>query len=259
MDRKFLKHDTRVFSLVSSIILSLSLLSIIIIGNMFGNIEKFKQVFIIGSLVMIALINICVGGIQIKVFEDYKNQNSILCADGIIYICLTLLISLCSLGMFYKDARNNMFWIIFVFLILFSIWKIVFSIFNFKSNYKNAILDLILGILWIISAIAFINIDKITDHASICLGINNFNICIISIIYILYSYTFNFPDYLIKKKAIEIYDKELKEEKPIKLKHDKTKDELEEKLNKLKDLKERNILTEEEYNQRRNDIIDKII
>ena len=87
---KFLERGTKTFSVFTSVLIGLAVLVLVIIGLTGGQI---LNVSVVGSSVLAFIVAIFLGAMQIKVFGDYKNQNKYLCADGIFYICLTILVA----------------------------------------------------------------------------------------------------------------------------------------------------------------------
>lgn len=81
---------------------------------------------------------------------------------------------------------------------------------------------------------------------------------VLTIFYMLYSYIIRKPNYLETEEALqelreEIEEKQAKKEKDQKL---SSSFRLQEKLRKLKDLKDNNLITEEEYNQKKNQLLE---
>lgn len=81
---------------------------------------------------------------------------------------------------------------------------------------------------------------------------------ILTIFYILYSYIIKTPKYLETEEAIQELKEELEEKQAKKEKDQKisSSSRLQEKLRKLKDLKDNGLITEEEYNQKKNQLLE---
>lgn len=81
---------------------------------------------------------------------------------------------------------------------------------------------------------------------------------VLTIFYMLYSYVIRKPNYLETEEACqelreEIEEKQAKKEKDQKL---SSSFRLQDKLRKLKDLRDSNLITEEEYNQKKNQLLE---
>jgi hypothetical protein len=77
----------------------------------------------------------------------------------------------------------------------------------------------------------------------------------------LFSYVIKTPTYLETEEAINIYNEEIEEERVRREKiqnknNPNTSFRLQEKLKKLKDLRDNNLITEEEYNQKKAQLLD---
>lgn len=74
----------------------------------------------------------------------------------------------------------------------------------------------------------------------------------------LYSYVIRKPKYLETEEALQELREELEEKQAKKEKDQKLSSSfrLQEKLRKLKDLKDNNLITEEEYNQKKNQLLE---
>ena len=116
---KFLKRETKVFAVVTSVLLGLALLILVVIGLIGGN---FLSISVVGSSVVLFVSAIFMGSMQIRVFSNYKSQKKYLCADGIFYICLTSLVAITSMiFVFIPNTRFDVRYFIFVFAIAFAI------------------------------------------------------------------------------------------------------------------------------------------
>ena len=70
-DLKFLNKDTKVFSVVTSVLLGIALLVLVIVGLISGN---FLGISVVGSCVVVFVSAIFMGSMQIRVFNNYKSQ-----------------------------------------------------------------------------------------------------------------------------------------------------------------------------------------
>ncbi len=270
---KFLTKDTKVFSVVTSVLIGIALIVLVIIGLMSGN---FLNISVIGSSVIVFIVGIFLGSMQIKIFFDYKSQKKYLCADGIFNICLTVLVAISALVfLLIREAQFDLRYFIFVFALAFAIWKMVIAGFGFKNKRFNAFAELLIAIFWALSGIAVLLTALSENQAFVyLLCVSNYLLGITTIFYILYSYVFKDPDFLETPEAIEMLQKDQEErqqrlnrfnsrfnsyqQSPIPTNTEKkVEDDLEEKLSKLKSLKDKNFITEDEYEKRKKELLDK--
>lgn len=271
-ENKFLKKDTKIFSVVTSVILGIALLILVVIGLVGGN---FLGVSVIGSTIIVFVASLFMGIMQIRVFSDYKGIKKYLCADGIFYICLTVISAITALVyLFVRNAQIDLRYFIFVFAIAFAIWKLIISIIGFKNKFFNAFIELLITICWIISGVAVLltalNVNGNLSVYMLC--ISNYLLGGITIFYMLYSYIFNEPKYLVTKEALAIQEKENFERQQRlnrfnsrfenfaqnqgNTQSNKDESSIEEKLEKLKMLKEKGFITETEYEEKRKKLIE---
>lgn len=277
IEKRFLSKETRIFSLVVSVIFTISILSLIIMGLVTG---LFQQISIIGSSILLFLSAIFMGAMQIKVFADYKSQKKYLCADGIFYICLTILVGI-SVAIYFSvpSSKIDLRILMFVFIAIFALWKFIIAILNFKNKAFNAWVEILIGIFWLCTGVSILLTMKpaTTEIASLTLSISNYTLCVTTIFYILFSYVFKAPDFLITEKAQMLLDKEYEQkvqrlnriqsrlnpniiqvnttnEKSREVK--KPNETVEEKLTKLTQLKEKGFITEEEFKEQKKAILD---
>ena len=269
-DRKFLKRETKVFSLVTSILIAIALLVLVIAGMIGGNFLNFS---VIGSSVIAFISAIFMGAMQIRVFSNYKSQKKYLCADGIFYICLTILVLVSAISyVLVSNAQVDLRYFIFVFGLAFALWKIFIGVLGFKNKYYNAFAEIIIALFWILSAVGVlltINVE-LEQIGLYLLCVSNYLLGIATIFYILFSYVFKEPNFLITDEAIAIFDKEESErqqrlnrfggryvvENNSQQSDNQKKENLEDKLAKLQTLKEKKFITEEEYEKRKQALLD---
>ncbi len=271
-EKNFLQKGTKSFSVFTSVLIGLALIVLVVIGLMGGNFLSFS---VIGSSVVVFVVSIFMGAIQIKVFNNYKSQKKYLCADGIFYICLTTLVAISALiFVLVPNAQVDIRNFIFVFALAFAIWKIITAIFGFKYKYYNAFAELIIATFWLISGIGVLlsAIQSTVEVGWYLMCISNYLLGAATIFYILYSYVFKTPDYLITDEALKILEKEENERQQrlnrfnnrvVVTTNESTKKEtdldLEQKLNKLKDLKDKGFIDESEYEKRKSKLLDQEI
>lgn len=272
-NRRFLKRGTRVASVVASVFLGLAIASMIIIGVV---VNDFREINMVGAPVVLFLSSIMMGIVQLKVFFDYKAQSKMLCADGIFDICLTLLMSLIGFLSIIVSALEsiglsllNITIVIAALAGVFGLWKIILACMAFKHKFYNAFIELLVGILWIPEGVFFVFHKEGNAYGLIVIS---FLLCLITLLYILYSYVFKEPDYLIteKGKAImeeEIRKRELREARVasavaqtgvVQTPQEPKKESLEDRLSKLKALRDKDLIDEDEYQKRKKAMLDEV-
>lgn len=270
-DKKFLQSGTKTSVVVISVIIAISLLVLVITGLITGS---FLNVSVVGSSVIVFIVSIFLGSVQIKVFGDYKRQSKLLCADGIFYICLTILVAISALVFVaIPDAQFDLRYIIFFFVLVFALWRILIAIIGFKNKYYTAPFELILAVFWIVSGVGvLLSVDIATENVGAYLMCSsNYLLGAFSVIYMLYAYIFREPKFLETQEGFKTLEKENIERQQrlnrfngsynnfseINDKDDKDNaDNLEDKLNKLKNLKEKGFISEEEYDKKKKELLD---
>lgn len=264
---RFLERGTKTFSVVTSVLIALAVLVLVIIGLTGGQI---LNVSVVGSSVLAFIVAIFLGAMQIRVFNDYKNQNKYLCADGIFYICLTILVAISALVfVFTPNAQFDLRYFIFVFTLTFAVWKIVLAVIGFKNKRFNAFVELLIAICWLISGVAVMLTSTMEGEVPLyVLCASNYLLALVTIFYILYSYVFKDPTYLETEEGLRILQKEqeAKEQRlnrfnnrynPAPQTQTVSEEKLEDKLAKLQSLKEKGFITEEEFEAKKKDLINK--
>lgn len=286
MENQFIKKSTKTSCITASVISGIALISLVMIlllVQVDAGAKALIAFFFTISLVF--LITFWVGILQIKVFSDYKSQRKYLCAEGIFIICLTALIIITAVLFWFLQADAifggtalttiDIRWFIAVFLLGYSVWKATVVVLALKEKRFNWLLELITAVMWLaMSVLTIISIFTTGTSLNTILWIFvvvGWALVITYIVYLLLSYIFKKPAYLETPEAFEILKKETstrnnrlaranamvgnisapaQEEKRAKEEQD-----LEAKLKKLDDLLSKNILTKEEYNEKRKQII----
>jgi len=261
----------------------ISLIMVLLLVQVDADTKALLAFFFTISLVFI--ITFWVGILQIKVFSDYKSQRKYLCAEGIFIICLTALIIITAILFRFLQAdvvfgsgsleTIDIRWFIAVFLLGYTVWKATVVSLALREKRFNWLLELIIAIMWL--AMSILTVVSIFTTGTALINILwtfmavGWALIITYIIYLLKSYIFNKPTYLETPEAFEILKKEtasrnnrlaranamvgngatsVNEESSA-----KSTDDLETRLKKLDDLLAKNILTKEEYNEKRKQII----
>ena len=273
MENKFLKRETKVFSVTTSVLIGIALMVLVIIGLVAGT---FLNISIIGSSVIVFASSIFMGSMQIRVFTDYKSQKKYLCADGIFYICLTILVLMAALVyVFVPNSKFDIRYFIFVFAIAFAVWKIIIAVLGFKNKHYNAFAELIVATFWLLSGVGVLltTFAGTVETGSYLMCVSNYMLGISTIFYILFSYIYKEPNYLVTEQAKILLEQD-QQEKAARLNRfnarfnnysapqentQKNDNSLEEKIAKLNSLKEKGFITEEEFEKRKQALLDKEI
>lgn len=271
----FITRSTKVMSVLASIITTVSLITLIMLATLLPitYASKTLMCFIFTSILVMILL-LWSGALQIKVFEDYKAKRAHLCADGIISICLSVLLIISSILFAILQAPGLIKGAVIVgtdirafliaFLTILIIWKIFVTILAFREHRFNKILELISTILWfalnitlIVSLIKNINLYVIS-WLIVSFG---WALIIITIIYMLASYVINTPKYLETDEAVEILKKERERREIIfnrsASKSSYTNQAIKEKLRELKELKDNNLISEEDYIDKKDELLNR--
>lgn len=271
MEQKFLKKETKTFSVVTSVLIGIALMVLVIAGLISG---QFLNISIVGSSIIVFASAIFMGAMQIRVFSNYKSQKKYLCADGIFYICLTILVAIAGIVfVLVPNAQVDIRYFIFVFALAFAIWKILISVLGFKQKYYNAFAELIIAFFWLLSGIAVMMtiFEGYVQIGSYLMCVSNYLLGIATIFYILFSYVYKEPDFLITEEAKKILQKEVEEREarinrfnnrysiPVVQEREEKKEDnsIEQKMEKLKNLKDKGFITEEEFEKRKKELLDK--
>ena len=160
-NKKFLSSETKKIALiVSVVILVLSAINLfLIIFFTPGNTESLEAILSIlpfsTSLLLMLGSTVAFGILLIRVFIDYKKQNKMVCANGIMHIVIvaasSLFLSFVIATMASKSVSS-----IYVYTILFgafALWNVCFAVYSFKHKYKNAFFNVVYALLDILFAV----------------------------------------------------------------------------------------------------------
>jgi hypothetical protein len=277
----FITKSTRTKTIVASVLTGIALITLIMLSSLL-NIESTTKtimcfLYTVGLMLVLLFWQ---GLIQINVFNDYKCQKKMLCADGILNLCFAALITIS--GILFASlqvnavikgielATTDIRVFIVAFLLALTFWKIATFILSIKEKRYNWWLEMVFAILWLaISIVTFISILSTSligiAWTFVAMG---WALIVTTIFYSLYSYVIREPEYLETEKAIAILKKEeeRREFRQAKLdgrietkKTTLTSDLVKEKLKRLKELKDANLISQEDYDEKKAEIIDSII
>lgn len=271
---KFITKSTKVRCVIASAMTALALITLIMLSSLLSisNTSKTIMCFIYTVSLMLILL-LWQGWLQIKVFNDYKSQRNYLCADGILSLCMGALLVVSGIlfsilqidkvieGTIIGTSDIRIF--LTCFLLVIAFWKVFVTILSFKEKHFNAWCELLFSVLWFALGIICLITMFVSNLEPLIWVIVSISWALIAlnIFYMLFSYVIKTPTYLETEEAINIYNEEIEEERIRKEKiqnknNPSTSFRLQEKLKKLKDLRDNNLITEEEYNQKKSQLLD---
>ena len=269
---KFITKSTKIQSIVASVLTALALITLIMLSTLLSinKVSKLTLTFIYTiSLVIILLI--WHGVLQIKVFNDYKCKRTYLCADGILSLCMGALIIVSGVliaclqldkivaGVLIGTSDIRIF--LTCFLAVIGFWKLTVTIISIKEKHFNAWCELLFTICWLSLSILCLLTMFIKDSSLVWIIIFiSWTLIILTIFYMLFSYVIETPNYLETEEAIKQITEELELEKARKERLQnksqlRSNNNLEDKLKRLKELKDQNLITEEEYKNKKLDLL----
>lgn len=271
---KFITRSTKIQSIVASVLTALALITLIMLSTLLeiSNVSKLTMTFIYTVSLVLALL-IWHGIIQIKVFNDYRCKKNYLCADGILSLCMGVLIIVSAIllgtlqisqvmnGIFMGKSDIRIFLTSFAFII--AIWKSVIAGLSIKEKRFNWWCELLFAFFWLMLSI-FCLTSMFVKGSSMAWAIigSSWGLIVLTIFYILYSYVIRTPEYLETDEIVEQLREELEEAAREKKEKAQIKNQvnssfrLQDKLKKLKDLKDQGLITEKEYTYKKNQLLD---
>lgn len=267
---KFLSNSTKIKCIVASVLTGLAFITLIMLTSLLTVTfeSKLTMTFIYTISLMLILL-IWQGILQINVFNDYKSKRGYLCADGILTLCMGALIVISGIllsvlqldkvisGVFIGTSDIRIF--LTCFLSVIGIWKIFVTVKSIKEKHFNWWCELLFSTLWIGLAITCLLTMFISSQVLLWVIISiAWALIVLTIFYMLYSYVIKKPTYLETEEAIRELEEQIEEEQAKKDKNQKVTSSfrLQDKLRKLKELKDNNLITEEEYNQKKNQLLE---
>lgn len=144
----FLTRKTKTTCIIASVLTALALITLVMLSSLLTitNVNRTIMCLIYSVCLMLILL-MWEGTLQIKVFNDYKSQKKLLCADGIIDLFMGALIIICSIlfgvlqaskivrGVIIQTADIRIF--LTCFLSIMFIWKLIISILSIKEKRFN--------------------------------------------------------------------------------------------------------------------------
>ena len=267
----FLTRKTKTTCIIASVLTALALITLVMLSSLLTLTTASRTVMcLIYSVCLMLVLLMWEGTLQIKVFNDYKSQKKLLCADGIIDLCMGALIIICSILFGVLQASKIVSGIVIqttdirifltCFLGIMFIWKLVLVFISGKEKRFNWWIELILAMLWLVLTIltcASMFTSDLINNSWLIVSIS-WILITVNIFYMLFSYVIKEPKYLETEKAISILEEEQLDAKFIKLGKPTGTNRLQEKLRKLKDLKDNGLITDEDYESKKKQLLENL-
>lgn len=273
-------RSTKTNCIVASVMTALLMITLIMLSSLMTISSSSKVLMcLIYTVSLMFILLLWEGALQIKVFNDYKSKNSLLCADGVVSLCMGALLIICSVlfgaiqaskvfnGILLTSTDIRVF--LTVFLAVIGIWKSILCAYSIKRKEFNWWCEAGFAVLWLSLSIMTLVSMYVPNLTSIAWLIISFGwaLIVLNLFYMNYSYVLRNPEYLLTQEAIEIHDKEIADKKRaeevaiakenrklgIKTNKDLT---IKEKLRKLKDLRDLDLITEENYQEKKSEILE---
>ena len=286
---KLIKNKTKSSVIALGVIALISLITFVMLAMLLQvEINPKTMTLLVFSVVMLFLVTLWFGVIQIWVFNDYKSLKKSLCAEGIFIIVLTCMMVITVFMFTTLQASNlmkgenlnmiDMRWFIGVFLLAYSVWKVFVTISAVKEKRFNAWLEVAMAALWLgLAVLTILSIFMPTNVIAWSINVCAWLVVAVTVVYMLISYIFKDPNYLEVEGLSDIVAKEevIKQDRinrvnamlgvgktsepvpqPKKQEEEKFGENLEEKLKQLDALLEMKVITQEEYDKKRQQIIE---
>ena len=277
---KFLAKSTKTSCVVASVLTGLLLITLIMLSTLLSisSVSKTTMTFIY-TICLVLILLIWHGILQIKVFNDYKSKRNYLCADGILSLCMGALLIVSGIllatlqlndligdNLITGTADIRIFLTCFLAIIAF--WKLAVMIISIKEKHFNWWCEMLFMIFWLVLAALcltsmFVKGQVLTNIIWTIVGFS-WALITLTIFYMLYSYVIKTPNYLETEEAIQLKQEEIEE---TKLRKEKLRNKIEvksttgsglqDKLKKLKELRDNQLITEEEYQDKKAELLER--
>lgn len=268
----FIRGRTKTNSIVASVLTGLALITLIMLSTLLNITSTTRTIMcLIYTVALLLILCIWEGILEINVFADYKMQRKYLCADGIVSICMGVLLVICSIlfgalqavpiikgsGLVTTDIRI----FLSVFLFIMAIWKGVVLILSIKEKRFNWWYELVNTLLWLALAI-ICSVSMVLKNLNVIAWLTvsfGWALIAINIVGVLISYVIKSPQYLETERAKKIVEEEIQKVELHKTQISSAKistNSVESKLKKLKELKDQKLISEEEYKNKKKDLLD---
>lgn len=205
----FLRKETRVATVVWSVICIVAAILLILLALM---LER-RMIAVVGSVVLALCLSFVHGITQLAVVRDYRASHRYLTMDGITHICLTVIIALASILYLItaavrqtsETAAFDFRYMVAVFIFAVAAWQCVVSAIAFRRRHFNAPVEALLALSYVASGIGVLGQSgfKSRDAADTFLLVADFVLCAVTLFYLLFSYVFRAPDYLVTEEGMQ--------------------------------------------------------
>ena len=193
----FLRRETRVSTVVWSVICIITAIMLTLLALMLDN----AKIAVVGSVVMALFLSFVHGITQLAVVRDYRAPHRYLSVDGILHICLTIVIALASVLYLVSQAilsaaesasSFDFRYVVAVFIFIVAAWQCCVAVIAFRGRHFNAPLEALLALSYIASGIGVLGQSGFSDGAAAdrFLLIADFVLCAVTLVYLLVSYVF---------------------------------------------------------------------
>lgn len=259
---KYITRGTKTKSIIASVLTGLALITLIMLSSLLDISNTGRMIMcLVYTLVLMLIVCIWQGIVQIEVFNDYRSKKKLLCADGILSICMGVLLAVSGALFGFLQAgslisggtiaRTDIRVFLTGFLLVMAIWKLVNLIISIKEKRFDWWGVMIGMILWfILSILCFISmfLNNLTVISWIIIVVGWLNIAE-NIFNSLYSYVIKEPTYLANN--IKEDEDDGKNERDIYMKEK----EIKYKLSRLKELKEDKLISEDDYEEEKQKLL----
>ena len=171
------------------------------------------MIAVVGSVVLALCLSFVHGITQLAVVRDYRASHRYLTMDGITHICLTVIIALASILYLItaavrqtsETAAFDFRYMVAVFIFAVAAWQCVVSAIAFRRRHFNAPVEALLALSYVASGIGVLGQSgfKSRDAADTFLLVADFVLCAVTLFYLLFSYVFRAPDYLVTEEGMQ--------------------------------------------------------
>lgn len=213
---QFLRKETRVSTVVWSVICIIAIIMLTLLALMLNR----REIAVVGSVVLALCLSFVHGITQLTVLRDYRSSHSYLSMDGIMHICLTVIIAMASvLYLIVEGVRAtgadiassfDFRYMVAVFILVVAVWQCVVAYIAFRHRHFNAPVEALLAVSYVISAVGVIGEAsfKNEDTAAVFLLVADFVLCAVTLFYLLFSYVFRSPEYLVTEEGLQALRRE---------------------------------------------------
>ena len=211
----FLRRETRVSTVVWSVICIIAAIMLTLLALMLDN----AKIAVVGSVVLALILSFVHGITQLAVVRDYRAPHRYLSVDGILHICLTIVIALASVLYLVSQAilaaaesasSFDFRYVGAVFIFVVAAWQCCVAVVAFRGRHFNALLESLLALSYIASGIGVLGQSRFSNGAAAdrFLLIADFVLCAVTLVYLLVSYVFRSPDYLVTEEGLQTLRRE---------------------------------------------------